>query len=67
MATVTNGRVSYKRTVQPADYESKVAECEFSFQLEEDDDAAKVAADLLADCRNEVNTILGLNKPKRKD
>lgn len=41
---ITNGTVTYSRTVKPADYEGKTGTVELSFVLEDGDDAEKVLA-----------------------
>ena len=55
---ITGGRISYKRTVQPAPYESKTAEVEFSFVLDTNDDGPEVAAEILKMAKIEVNRAL---------
>jgi hypothetical protein len=64
MTEITGGKVGYRRTVQPAPYESKTAECELSFSVEEGEDPETVAADVLAACRAAVEEILGLRRSK---
>lgn len=43
MAQVTSGRVAYSRTAQPAQYESKRAEVEFAFVVEDGEDPEAAA------------------------
>ena len=38
MVQITQGRVVYSRTIQPAQYESKKGECELTFVLAEGED-----------------------------
>jgi hypothetical protein len=64
MATVTNIRVAYKRTVQPKDYESATAEIEYSLVIQEDEaeSAMETAADMLAETKDQVMKALGIRK-----
>lgn len=59
---ITGGRVSYKRVVQPAPYESKAAEVEFSFVLDAKDSGPEAATEVLEMAKDEVNRALGLKE-----
>lgn len=65
MSQITGGRVVYKRTKQPREYESQTAEIEFTFTVEDGEDADKVAAEAIDLARAEVHTALGLKESKR--
>lgn len=62
MAQITGGRVVYKRTVQPAPYESITAEVEFAFLLEDKETPANGAWEALKTARAEVNEAIGLKQ-----
>jgi hypothetical protein len=65
MATVTGGKVTYKRSVQPQPYESKSAEVEFSFSLTDGDEQESLnedTAELLRTAQDLVLKSLGLRK-----
>lgn len=64
---ITGGRIAYKRTVQPKEYESKTAEVEFSFNIDDGEDAAELADQALAMARDSVNTVLGIKSNRRDD
>ena len=66
MAQVTGGKVAFRRTVQPADYESKSAEVEFSFTLAEGEDPKQVAAEAMVVAKDVVLRTLGLRKLRRE-
>ena len=65
MARVTNGKVAFRRTVQPADYESKSAEVELSFALDDGEILKDVIGEFMEDAKNEVLRTLGLRKDKK--
>ena len=62
MAQITGGRVVYKRTVQPAPYESITAEVEFAFVLEDREDAGWAAAGVFEIARAEVLEAIRLKR-----
>lgn len=66
MAQVTSGRVVYSRTVQPAQYESKRAEVELSFVLEDGEDAPAVIREIGAAARVECLRLVGLRAGRVK-
>lgn len=61
MAQVTSGRVAYSRTVQPAQYESKRAEAELAFVVEDGEDPAAVVREIGAMVRAECLALVGLH------
>lgn len=65
MATVTGAKISYSRTIQPREYESKKAEVDFmiTFEEGENDLAQDITEDMLQMAKDVVHKILGL-KPK---
>ena len=65
MSRVTNGKVAFRRTVQPADYESKSAEVELSFALDDGEILKDVIGEFMEDAKNEVLRTLGLRKDKK--
>ena len=67
MGKISGGRVAYRRTIQPAPYESKTAECELSFSTEEDDgvEVEDTAANVLDMCKVIVQE--ALFQKKRRD
>lgn len=64
---MNSGRVVYKRTIQPEPFESKTAEVEFSFTVDDGDDPAAVAGQALAMAKAEVHDALGLRGKAPKE
>lgn len=62
MAQATSGRVAYSRTVQPAQYESKRAEVELAFVIEDDEDPAEVIRSIGAVVRDECLALVGVKR-----
>ena len=60
---VTSGRVVYSRTVQPAQYESKRAEVEFAFAVEDGEDPGQAAREAGELARREVHALLAAPEP----
>lgn len=60
MAKVMGGKVSFSRTVQPADYESKRAECELAFELGDGEAPEDALAEVGALVRGECLRLVGL-------
>ncbi len=60
MAQVTSGRVVYSRTVQPAQYESKRAEVELSFILDDNEDEAEAIRGVGRTARVECLRLVGV-------
>jgi hypothetical protein len=54
MSEITGGKVGYARTVQPAPYESKKAEVELSFLLEEGENVDDAIEEVSAICKEHV-------------
>lgn len=67
MAQITGGRVVYKRTVQPAPYESITAEVEYAFLLEDEELPGEAAAEVLGLARFEVTQAIKLKQAARGD
>lgn len=63
MSQVTSGRVVYSRTVQPAQYESKRAEVEFAFVVEDGEDPGQAARDAGELARREVLAMIAAPEP----
>jgi hypothetical protein len=63
---ITSGRVVYKRTIQPAQFESKSAEIELSFSLAEGEELGDAIVDTMEAAKEEVLLTLGLIKLKEK-
>jgi hypothetical protein len=61
---IVGGRIGYKRTVQPREYESKTAEVEFSFTVDDGEDPAELADEALAMARDSVNAVLGVKRSR---
>ena len=57
---VTNGQITYERTVRPADFESRKWKVEFSFAVDDGEDAAMAAARVADIAEREVHKRLGL-------
>lgn len=66
MALITGGRVAYKRTTQPQPYESKTAEAEFQFTIEDDESPADATASVLQLAKKEVHEALGIGSGLRE-
>jgi 2-keto-4-pentenoate hydratase len=66
MPKITGGRVAYKRTIQPEPFESKSAEVEFMFTVDDDESPPDAAAAALHAAKLEVHEALGLVKSKQK-
>lgn len=60
MAQITSGKVSYARTVQPVQFESKKAEVELSFILAEGEDLDNTLEDVGNKVRAECLRLVGL-------
>lgn len=58
MFTITDGTVSYTRTVKPADYEGKTPVVKLSFTVAEGSDPEAVVAKVMAIAVNEVEGVL---------
>ena len=67
MANITACKVVYKRTVQPAPYESKAAEIELSCVIDPDDgvDFDETVDNLFEHAKDSVHAALGLRKAPR--
>lgn len=59
---ITGGRVSYSRTVQPAPYESKKADVELSFLLEEGETADDALDEVQEICKEHVLAMVAVKK-----
>lgn len=66
MATITNLRVAFKKTVQPRDYESETAEIEFSLSVDDNEasEATDIAGDMLEEAKDQVFKALGRKRDK---
>lgn len=62
MAQATSGRVVYSRTVQPAQYESKRAEVELAFVLEDGEDEGEAVRKIGSIARSECLALVGIKK-----
>ena len=60
MVQVTGGRVVYSRTVQPASYESKKAEVELSFVLDDGEKLEKALKETAELVKREALELVGL-------
>lgn len=65
MPQVTSGRVVYSRTVQPAQYESKRAEVELSFVIEDGEDLEAAAREVGEAARRQNLGLLGIKSKER--
>jgi hypothetical protein len=59
---ITSGRVVYRRTIQPVQFESKSAEIELSFSLAEGEELGDALVEIMEIAREEVLITLGLKK-----
>jgi hypothetical protein len=67
MAKVAGGKVTFARTVQPADYESKRAECELVFEVEDGESPEDALREVGALVRRECLSLVGLrDRPIQK-
>lgn len=66
MATVTSGRVSYSRKVQPAQYESEGAEVELAFVLDEGEDPATAIDEIGAIAKEGALRFVGVTDRERR-
>lgn len=64
MTQITGGRVTYGRTVQPAQYESKKMEAELTFAISEGDGFEETFAHAAFLAIDKVHEVLGLARPK---
>ncbi len=64
MGQITGGRVVYGRTAQPAQYESKKAEAEFSYVVAEGEDHAPLMEQAMMLAKAKVHEMLGLPADK---
>lgn len=68
MATITNLKVAFRKTVQPRDYESETAEIEFSLAIDDNEaeQATDIAGDMLEEAKDQVFKTLGRKKDRRR-
>lgn len=64
MAQPTNVTITYRRQVQPAQYESEVAELTGAFTIEDGEDFEQVAYDALTRARVQAHRVLGRKEPE---
>ncbi len=64
MAQITSGSITYGRTVQPAQYESKKAEATFAFAVGEGESYEEIVAEAMALATGKVHEMVGLNAAK---
>jgi hypothetical protein len=57
---ITSGRVVYRRTIQPVQFESKSAEIELSFSLAEGEELGDALVETMEIAKEEVLITLGL-------
>ena len=59
---ITGGKISYSRTVQPAQYESKKAEVELAFVLDDGEELGDAQDDVEALVKNKALEMVGVRK-----
>jgi hypothetical protein len=60
MAQITGGKITYARTIQPAQYESKRAEVELTFVLAEGEDLGNTLDDVARKVKTKALQMVGL-------
>lgn len=65
MSQITGGKISYGRTVQPAQYESKKAEIELTFVLAEGEKLGSTLDHAAEIAKNKVLELVGLKAQTR--
>lgn len=66
MAQITQGRVAYSRTVQPAQYESAKGEAELTFVLDEGGDLGTMFDDTAAMVKAKALELVGIKIVKKQ-
>lgn len=63
MSQITAIKITYGRTVQPAQYESKKAEAEFTATVDDGEDVAAIVDHCIHLAQSKVHEMVGLSKP----
>ena len=66
MPQITSGRVVYSRTVQPAEYESKRAEVELAFVVEDGESAEDAVSAVAKIVKRKALEIVGLRQRRER-